>query len=68
MVQMIDPCGDDPNNLDEHLLVIGTSVYAYFDSQGKRFIGRLDPGIYVTTDRQSCVFQVLDSGEIIWEN
>jgi len=59
--EVIDPCGDYSNHFDEVLLVMSDgSIVAYFDSGNKRFLTILQDGIYRTTDKQSCRFEIED--------
>ena len=59
IVDIIDPCGDDPGNFDEVLLVTYDSRYiAYFEDGGRRFLSDMDEGNYMTTDRQKCRFRI----------
>ena len=64
--QIVDPCGDHPGHYDEVLLLLSDgSILAYFGHRSKRFLTKLSDGNYRTTDKQKCVFSVVD-GEIIW--
>jgi len=59
--EMIDPCGDNPNEFDEILLIMSDgSIIAYFEQGSKRFLGELPDGNYRTTDRQACNFSVVN--------
>lgn len=59
IVESIDPCGDDPNDLDEVLLITaGGDVIAYYQTGSNRFLTKLEPGNYQTTDKQKCGFTV----------
>lgn len=57
--ELYDPCGDDANNPDEILLVMGNgNVVAYFQQGSKRFLTKLGNGNYRTTDKQKCNFTI----------
>jgi len=59
--EVIDPCGDMPNQFDEVLLVMNdSSIIAYFEQGSKRFLTILEDGNYRTTDLQACDFSVLN--------
>ena len=63
--EIIDPCGDDPNNFDEVLMKFNNgSILAYFQSGSKRFLTLLTPGNYKTTDAQKCKFNVDNNGNV----
>lgn len=67
-IEVIDPCGDDPNEFDEILLKLtdGT-VIAYFKENGHlEFLSVLDEGNYVTTDKQACEFSIDSNGNIYY--
>jgi hypothetical protein len=61
IVELIDPCGDDPGRFDEVLLVTANgSIIAYFRENGSRqYLTVLEDGNYQTTDRQRCNFSVV---------
>jgi hypothetical protein len=58
VLAIIDPCGDKPGKYDEVLLKTDSGLISYFESNGKKFLARLSPGTYVTTDDQACNFRV----------
>jgi len=66
IVEMIDPCGDNPGRFDEILLVTaGGDIIAYFRENGSRqYLTALSDGNYQTTDRQRCNFSIV-SGEYV---
>lgn len=68
VVEIVDPCGDDPGEFDEVLLRLSTGdLLAYFeDSGGKRFLSLIGPGNYMTTDKQSCPFTVNPDMTVTW--
>lgn len=56
IVSIIDPCGDDPGNQDEILIVTTDGdILAWYKDLG---LVILEPGNYVTTDDQACNFTV----------
>jgi len=56
IVDIVDPCGDDPSEVDEVLIRTSTDkVVAWYLDLG---LAVLEPGTYQTTDDQSCVFTV----------
>lgn len=64
--EIIDPCGDDPNNYDEVLMKFNNGdLLAYFQSGSKRFLTLLTPGSYQTTDAQKCKFSIDSAGNVI---
>ena len=59
--ELIDPCGDNPNEFDETLLVMTDgSIVGYFQQGGRRFLTQLPDGNYRTTDRQRCNFSIVN--------
>lgn len=59
--EMIDPCGDNPNQFDEVLLVMTDgSIIGYFEQRGKRFLTQLPDGNFRTTDKQACNFSIVN--------
>lgn len=64
IVDIIDPCGDNPNQFDEVILQLSTGEFlAYFEHDGNRFLSILTNGSYRTTDSQKCSF-VVQNGTI----
>lgn len=64
IVELIDPCGDNPNQFDEVLLrTTSGQILTYFESGNRRFLAVLVPGNYVTTDSQACHFSVTEDSE-----
>jgi archaellum component FlaC len=61
VVEFIDPCGDGPGFDEVILKTASGKLVAYFENGGNRFLSELDPGKYMTTDQQGCIFSV-DSG------
>lgn len=69
ITEIIDPCGDNPNEYDEIIIKMYNGLYfAYFEDKNKRFLTILNPGKYITTDKQKCEFEILENGEIIYAN
>lgn len=67
IVSVIDPCGDAPNILDEVIFRLNNnSLMVYFESGSKRYLTLLEPGTYITTDNQKCVFTVDDNFQVTW--
>lgn len=63
--KIVAPCDDDPDHLDEVLLLFANGdVLAYFEQGGKRFLTKLGPGRYRTTDKQKCLFEISEEGQI----
>lgn len=62
VVGIIDPCGDDPNHLDEVLFEMASGqLVAYFRASGnEQFLTVLANDNYVTTDYQRCAFSVVN--------
>lgn len=67
VIEVIDPCGDDPNNEDEVILRLSSGdLLAYFkDGGNKEFLAILEPGDYVTTDKQQCRFRVTEDLQVV---
>ena len=63
----IDPCGAH-SGYDEVLLRLSNgSLVAYFKENGHyEFLSVLTPGMYRTTDRQRCLFEVKNDGSVVW--
>jgi hypothetical protein len=65
IVEVIDPCGDNPNQFDEVIIKLADGSHiAYFESGGKRFLTTLGEGSFRTTDKQKCNFSIVN-GELI---
>lgn len=63
ITEIIDPCGDHPNKVDEILFRLWTGeIAAWYKDTG--FV-ILEPGDYVTTDKQKCYFTITVDGEVI---
>lgn len=61
----IDPCGDNPNKIDEILIKLyDGSILAVF-KDGQYFMSFLKDGNYKTTDKTNCYFQV-NNGNVTW--
>lgn len=60
IVEVIDPCGNNPNQFDEVILRLHDgSLLAYFEGHGNdRFLSIIGNGSYRTTDAQQCYFTV----------
>lgn len=71
VLEVIDPCGDNPGKFDEHLFLLATPdgecIAAYFRMSRYEFLTCIPPGNYVTTDQQRCRFQVTEDGDVVWE-
>lgn len=64
IVEVIDPCGDEPGSVDEVLFRLWTGeIAAWYKNTG--FV-ILEPGQYRTTDYQKCVFTVTEDYEVIY--
>lgn len=63
LIDIIDPCGDDPNNPDEVLLRFDNNLFlAWYKNLG---FSVLQPGvIYVTTDKQKCKFEIVGNAVV----
>lgn len=62
--EIIDPCGDDPNHVDEVLLRLNSGdLIAWYRDVG---LFNFDAGSWVTTDHQRCNFTVTSNGEVQW--
>lgn len=65
IVELLDPCGDDPNNLDEILIRTSSGdLLAWYLDRG---LVVLEPGNYRTTDPQQCRFTVNSDGTITYD-
>lgn len=59
--QIIDPCGDDPDELDQVILQLSTGeLLTSFERGHKGFLTLIENGDYTTTDKQECEFNVTD--------
>ena len=68
-LDVIDPCGDEPNRLDEVLIILDSGkILAYYEHGRKRFLTVLKPGSYRTTDYQRCSFSIDEDYNITWED
>lgn len=62
-LKTIDPCGDEPNYIDEVLLILNKNVLMWDNNDGL-FI--LEPyKRYRTNDHQRCYFMVQDNGKVV---
>lgn len=66
VIEVIDPCGDGPNYDEVVLRLADRSLIAYFQNGTQRFLVKLTPGTYVTTDAQQCTFQVDNDLNIVY--
>lgn len=70
VVEIIDPCGDNPSKVDEVLLrLANNSLLVLFTKNNNGDYPRLatiTAGTYVTTDETNCVFTVSASGAVSW--
>lgn len=65
--EVVDPCGDHPDKIDDVLLSIGgTLVLGTVKVGGKTYLASLSPGVYQTQDGTGCAFAVTDDGEVLW--
>lgn len=61
IVNIIDPCGDMVGHFDEIILELQDGTFlAYFEQGSHRFLSVLPDGIYQTTDKQKCTFQIIN--------
>jgi septal ring factor EnvC (AmiA/AmiB activator) len=59
IAEIVDPCGDNPNEFDEVLLKTDKGEFlAYFEQASKRYLTKLPSGNYMTTDNQACKFNL----------
>lgn len=70
IVEIVDPCGDAPNIIDEVLIKLqnGQVLVSVSDSaSGKNTrLSILPPGKYQTTDGSGCVFKLQEDGSIVF--
>ena len=67
IVEIVDPCGDMPNYLDEVIFRLANgSLIAHYSKAGLQFLTVLAPGNYRTRDMQACNFTILPTNEVIW--
>lgn len=65
ITEIIDPCGDDPGELDEVIFKLTDgSLVALFIQGQKSFLTLIEDGNYQTTDKQKCNFSV-SNGEYV---
>jgi len=66
VVDIIDPCGNFFNGMDEIILKTkGNEYLAYYEVNGHRFLSKLQNGTYTTTDGTGCTFTIAGS-HISW--
>lgn len=69
VVEYYDPCGQKPGAFNEVLLKTRTGKYlCYFESGGNRFLHKLEPGSYRTTDGTKCYFTLNVNGTVTNEH
>jgi hypothetical protein len=62
-IDVVDPCGDDPNHPDEVILLMGRDLYlAWYKNVG--FSVLEESVAYQTTDKQKCNFSIVN-GEVV---
>lgn len=67
IVELIDPCGDNPGQYDEVLIRTSSNkLIAFFEQGGQRFLSVLEAGSYRTTDTQQCLFNVDSNGVVTY--
>lgn len=67
IVELLDPCGPS-GGYDEVLLRFADrSLVAYFEQGSNRFLVKLSPGTYRTTDMQQCVFTIDKEMNVSWQ-
>ena len=65
-MEFIDPCGDNPGQFDEILLLMSSGeIVAFFEQGARRYLSVITPGSYRTTDAQNCRFDVLTDGSVV---
>jgi len=68
ILEIIDPCGDNPGQFDEVLFRLSSGeVVAYFEQGSKRFLTVLNPGNYRTTDTQNCNFTITEDMQVEYD-
>lgn len=66
ILEVIDPCGDNPHQIDEVILKANGILLTYIESNKYRFLGVLTPGTYITKDKQLCKYIVTEDMEVRW--
>lgn len=67
IVEIIDPCGDNPGQFDEVIFRLADgSLITHYSDTNLHFLTVLSPGNYRTTDKQSCRFNVSSSLAVTW--
>lgn len=67
VVELIDPCGDNPDHFDEVLFRLANGqLIAHFSQNSLQFLTVIGPGNYRTTDAQSCHFTVTSDLSVVW--
>jgi len=65
IMEVIDPCGDDPLEMDEILFKLSNGqIISYWELNGIRHLTDLPDGFYTTTDQQRCSFQVINNNVV----
>jgi hypothetical protein len=68
VIEVIDPCGDNPDDHDEVLLRINpTCLVAYMQINPTEYLTCVPAGIYQTTDTQRCRFEIDSIGAVSWD-
>ena len=66
-VIVIDPCGDDEDSPDEILLRLNDStLVSFYKHRRSEFLTSVEPGDYVTDDKQECEFTVDEDLNVNW--
>lgn len=67
IVEVIDPCGDNPSKIDEvGFKMADGSIYFYFIDNGGGRLSKLPQGYYRTTDGTNCNFAIDAQGNITY--
>lgn len=66
LVEIIDPCGKSEHKYDEVVLKVNGVLVGMESSRVGSYLTVLEPGVYTTSDRQKCQFEITNDFEILW--
>jgi hypothetical protein len=64
VIELVDPCPSVSAQFREVLVRTDSSIFAYFEQGGQRFLTALVDGNYRTTDKRACNFTIRD-GQVV---
>ena len=66
-IEAIDPCGNDEDIEHEEIIIRFSNnlLVSHFKDGKKTFMTKLEPGKYVTSDKQRCAFEIDNNYELL---